>query len=137
MLIAGGSKHAGFTLYVLDGTLFYETSLIPWVEKIVAPGKLPDGKLTVTYQQKMTSRPFDGGGALFVNGEKVAEHTFDRCLMAISYDGVSVGADLGNQVSTAYRGPTPFQGVIERVQIKIDSQDPTLLETAKFMRELT
>jgi len=137
VLIAGGSRHAGYTLYILDDQLFYEMSLIPWVEKIAAPGKLPDGKLTVRYEQKMTSRPFDGGGALFVNGEKVAEHTFARCLLATSYDGVSVGADLGNQVSTAYRGPTPFQGVIERVQIKIDSRDPTILETARFMRELT
>ena len=137
VLIAGGSKHAGYTLYILDGQLFYEMSLIPWVEKIAAPGKLADGKLIVRYEQKMTSRPFDGGGALFVNGDKVAEHGFARCLLATSYDGVSVGADLGNQVSTAYRGPTPFQGIIERVQIKIDSRSPTILETARFMRELT
>ena len=85
----------------------------------------------------MTSRPFDGSGALFVNGQKVAEHVFDRCLLATSYDGVSVGADLGNQVSTAYRGPTPFRGKIERVQIQINGHDPTVLEMARFMRELT
>jgi arylsulfatase len=137
VLIAGGSKHAGFVLYILDGQLIYETSLIPWVERIAAPGKLPDGKLQVRYQQTMTSRPFDGSGALFVNGQKVAEHVFDRCLLATSYDGVSVGADLGNQVSTAYRGPTPFQGTIERVQIHINGHDPTVLEMARFMRELT
>ena len=137
VLIAGGSKHAGFVLYILDGQLIYETSLIPWVERIAAPGKLPDGKLQVRYQQTMTSRPFDGSGALFVNGQKVAEHVFDRCLLATSYDGVSVGADLGNQVSTAYRGPTPFRGKIERVQIQINGHDPTVLEMARFMRELT
>ena len=137
VLIAGGSKHAGYTLYILDGRLIYETSLIPWVERIEAPTKLPDGKLQIRYEQKMTQRPFDGGGALFVNGGKVAEHTFDRCLLATSYDGVSIGADLGNQVSQDYKGATPFQGTIERVRIHIDGHDPTLLEMARFMRELT
>jgi arylsulfatase len=137
VLIAGGSKHAGYVLYILNGQLIYETSLIPWVERIETPSKLPDGKLQIRYEQKMTQRPFDGGGALFVNGEKVADHTFERCLLATSYDGVSIGADLGNQVSLAYTGPTPFQGTIERVQIHIDGRNPTLLETARFMRELT
>ena len=137
VLIAGGSKHAGWTLYILNGELFYETSLVPWVERIAAPGKLRDGKLQIRYQQTMTQRPFDGAGALFVNGEKLADHIFDRCLLSTSYDGVSVGADLGNQVSLAYSGPTPFQGTIERVQIRIDARPSTLLETARFMRELT
>jgi arylsulfatase A-like enzyme len=137
VLIAGGSKHAGYALYVLEDQLVYETSLVPWVERIVAQTKLPEGKLVVRFEQKMKSRPFDGKGMLFVNGRKVAEHVFERCLLSTSYDGVSVGADLGNQVSTAYRGPAPFQGVIERVQIRIDSRNPTMLETARFMRELT
>jgi arylsulfatase len=137
VLIAGGSKHAGYVLYILDGQLIYETSLVPWVERIVAPGKLPEGHLQVRYQQVMKQRPFDGSGMLFVNGQKVAEHVFDRCLLATSYDGVSVGADLGNQVSLAYKGPTPFQGVIERVQIHVDSHPSSVLEMARFMRELS
>jgi arylsulfatase A-like enzyme len=137
VLIAGGSKHAGFVLHILNGQLVYETSLVPWVERIVAPVELPNGKLQVRYQQIMTARPFDGSGLLFVNGEKVAEHKFDRCLLSMSYDGISVGADLGNQVSTAYRGPTPFQGTIERVQIHIDSHPSTVMEMARFMRELS
>lgn len=137
VLIAGGSKHAGYVLYILQDQLVYETSLVPWVERIVAPAKLPFGKVRVRYQQVMKLRPFDGSGRLFVNGRKVAEHVFDRCLMSTSYDGVSIGADLGNQVSAAYAGPAPFQGNIERVQIHIDTRTPTLLETARFMRELS
>jgi arylsulfatase len=137
VLIAGGSKHAGWVLYILNGQLVYETSLIPWVERIVAPGTLPDGKLQVRYQQIMKARPFDGSGLLFVNGQQVAEYTFNRCLLSTSYDGVSLGADLGNQVSLHYTGPTPFQGVLERVQIHIDSRPSTVMEMARFMRELS
>ncbi len=137
VLIAGGSKHAGFVLYIQNGQLIYETSLIPWVERIVAPGTLPDGKLQVRYQQIMKARPFDGRGLLFVNGQQVADYTFNRCLLSTSYDGVSIGADLGNQVSLHYTGPTPFQGVVERVQINIDSRPSTVMEMARFMRELS
>jgi arylsulfatase A-like enzyme len=137
VLIAGGSKHAGWVLYVHDGVLIYETSLIPWVERIVAPAKLPFGKLQVRYQQVMVQRPFDGSGKLFVNGTQVAEHKFDRCLMSISYDGVSVGADTGNQVSRAYSGPTPFQGTISRVLIHVQNRDASMLEMARMMREIT
>jgi arylsulfatase len=111
--------------------------LVPWVERITADGALPDGRLQIRYQQVMQGRPFDGSGMLFVNGKKVAEHKFERCLLSTSYDGVSVGADLGNQVSTAYQGPTPFQGVIERVQIRIDARPSSVMEMARFMRELS
>jgi arylsulfatase len=137
VLIAGGSKHAGWVLYVKDGFLIYETSLIPWVERIAAPVRLPDGKLQLRYQQIMVTRPFDGSGKLFVNGMQVAEHTYERCLMSISYDGVSVGADTGNQVSTAYQGPNPFQGTISRVLINVANRNISVLETARMLRELT
>jgi arylsulfatase len=136
VVFAAGSKHAGFVLYIKDDVLIYETSMTPWVERIVAPGKLPFGKLKLGYIQKMTQRPFDGVGALLINDKEVASKTFDRCIFTTTYDGLSLGADLGNQVSKAYRGPNPFQGTIERMQVTIDSRPTTLLETARFMKEL-
>jgi arylsulfatase len=123
-------------LYIERGKLIYETSMVPWVERIVGPDPLPEGKLQVRYQQTMTARPFDGSGAIFVNGLKVSEHKFDRCILSPSYDGLSVGADLGGRVSIAYRGTNPFQGKIERVQIAIDNRNFTALETMHFMREM-
>jgi len=137
VLLATGSKHGGITLYVQGGKLIYETSQVPFGERIVGDGSLPEGKLELRYEQKMVSRPFDGSGALFVNGTKVAQHTFDRCIFITSYDGLSVGADLGNQVSTAYTGPTPFTGTIHRVRIDIDNSATGALEMARFIRELT
>ncbi|HTZ71025.1 MAG TPA: arylsulfatase [Acetobacteraceae bacterium] len=137
VLLAGGSKYAGYVLYIHDNRLRYETSLIPWVERIEAADPLPTGALTIRYEQAMVSRPFDGSGKLFVNGSRVAEKKFDRCLMAISYDGVSVGEDTGNQVSTAYAGPNKFQGTITRVQIRVQNRQASVLEMARFMREMT
>jgi arylsulfatase len=136
VLYAGGSRHAGYVLYIKGGKLIYETSMTPWVERIEASGNLPTGKMTITYQQKMTVRPFDGSGYLFVNGTKVGERKFNSCLMVTTYDGFSVGADLGNQVSSAYHGPNPFQGTISLVKIRIDNRPQTAVEVARFVSEM-
>jgi arylsulfatase A-like enzyme len=136
VLVAQGSRYSGWVLYIADGKLIYETSMVPWVERIVSPDPLPEGKLQLRYKQAMTTRPFEGSGAIFVNGLKVAERKFDRCIISPSYDGLSVGADLGGQVSVAYHGANPFQGKIERVQIAIDNRGFSALETMHFMREI-
>jgi arylsulfatase len=84
----------------------------------------------------MTARPFDGGGALFVGDRKVAEHTFARVLLAPSYDGFTIGADLGNQVSARYRGANPFQGEIKRVRIDVDTTPTTVIENMRFLNAM-
>jgi hypothetical protein len=111
--------------------------MVPWVERIMSPDRLGDGKLRIRYAQIMTRRPFEGFGAIFVSGVKLAEKTFERCLLGPSYDGLSVGADLGSQVSTAYRGQNPFQGEITRALIKIDPRGFTTLEAVNFLRGMT
>jgi len=133
VLLAHGSKHAGYVLHVRDGALVYEQSLLPWLERIAPPDLLPEGPSTIRYVQEMTSRPFDGKGTLLVNGRTVAEHVFTRVLFSTSYDGFSLGADLGNQVSTLYRGPNPFQGEIVRVRITVDDTPMSMLESLRFV----
>ncbi|WP_298162197.1 arylsulfatase [Brevundimonas sp.] len=133
VLVASGSKHAGYVLYVEDGRLSYEYSLVPWSERIVADSLLRRGRNVVRYVQTMTARPFDGGGALYVNGRKVGERTYEQALFATGYDGFTIGADLGNQVSARYAGPNPFGGRIERVLIEVDNKPTNPLETQRFL----
>ena len=138
VLVAQGSKHAGYVLYVdVKGHLVYETQMVPWNERMVSSEPLPKGPLKVRYVQTMRARPFEGSGALFVNGRQVAERKFDRVLVNTSYDGFSVGADLGNQVSMDYQGPNPFQGKIRVVRIDIDIAANTPLEMMRYLREMT
>jgi len=136
VLLAAGSKHAGYVLYIDKGRLIYEVSLTPWNERIVAQEDLPFGDITVRYKQTMTSRPFDGGGAIFLGDRKLSEHSFDRCLMSTSYDSFSIGADLGNQVSLAYKGANPFQGKIKILRIKVDTRPSSVLEQARFLKNI-
>ncbi|MCC6765201.1 MAG: arylsulfatase [Deltaproteobacteria bacterium] len=133
VLLAHGSRHAGYVLHVRDGRLVYEQSLAPWNERIESDVALPDGPVTVRYVQTMTARPFDGTGALYVGDRKVAEHAFARVLFSTSYDGFSLGSDLGNRVSTLYAGPNPFQGRIVRVKIHVDTTPFSAIETMRFI----
>ncbi|NWG53548.1 MAG: hypothetical protein HXY28_07505, partial [Hydrogenophilaceae bacterium] len=48
-MLAHGSKHAGYVLYVQEGRLVYEQNMLPWSERIAASEALPSGRLTVRY----------------------------------------------------------------------------------------
>jgi arylsulfatase A-like enzyme len=135
VLLAHGSQPAGYTLYVKEGRLYYEQSLLPWRE-VIDGGPVPMGKVELRYVQTMKSRPFDGSGALFVNGEKRAEKAFAHALFSTSYDGFSVGADLGNRVSPAYAAPFPFAGTIERIRIEVDNSELSPVETMRFLNAM-
>lgn len=133
VIVAQGSKHAGYTLWIRDGHLVYEQNMVPWLEAFESVETLPDGPMTVRYVQTMTKRPFEGNGALYVNDRKLAEYTFQRILLATSYDGFSIGSDMGNQVSLKYHDANPFQGTIKRVRIKVDTTPLSPLETMRFI----
>ncbi|WP_199556237.1 arylsulfatase [Sandaracinobacteroides hominis] len=135
VLVAHGSQPAGYTLYIKGGRLYYEQSLLPWRE-VIDGGLVPMGKLEIRYVQKMESRPFDGSGALFVNGRQTGSRKFRQALFSTGYDGFSVGADLGNRVSPAYAAPFPFAGSIERVRIDVDASALSMVEQARFLKAM-
>lgn len=136
VLLAHGSAPAGFVLYVLGGRLVYETSLVPWRERIVSDVRLPKGRCVVRYRQVMTSPPFEGRGELSVDGRPAGARTFRQVLLSPSYDGFSVGRDLGAPVSAAYAAPFPFQGEIARVAIDIEPKAPNPLQMLRFMKAM-
>lgn len=135
VLVAHGSGAAGYSLYLKGGRLYYETSVLPRRE-LIEGGAVPTGRVVVRYEQKMTKRPSEGSGHLYVNGEKRADHSFQRVIATASYDGFSVGSDPGGQVSKAYTGPNPYPARIDRVKIDIDMKPPTLAETLSFMKQM-
>lgn len=135
VLVAHGSAPAGYVIYLKDGQLYYDSSLIPWTERI-SGGPVPVGRSTIRYQQKMIVRPFEGEGALFVNGEPRGRHVFAKIVASPSYDGMSIGRDFGAPVSTAYSGPNPFAGTIERVTIRVDKRAPSFQEMRRFIQAM-
>jgi len=136
VIVACGSQPAGYVLHISGGKLVYEQSLYPWSERIESSVPVPDGEVTVRYVQKMTARPFEGTGSLWIGGTKVGEHQFTQTVVGTSYDGFSLGADLGNRVSTMYKSPNAFQGRIVRVTIDIDTTPFTTIEQMRFIDKL-
>jgi arylsulfatase len=135
VLVAHGSAPAGYSLYLKDGRLIYESSMIPWSERIDG-GPVPEGRVKVRYQQKMKLRPFEGSGLLFVNGEQRADHVFHKVIASASYDGFAIGSDPGNQVSKAYQGANPYPAAITRVEVNIVVHPPTPQEALRFMQQM-
>ncbi len=136
VLLASGSKHAGYAIFVKDGLLNYEYSLTPWSERITSSTALRRGANAVRFVQKMTRRPFDGGGTLYINGKAVGSRTWEQALFSPGYDGFSIGADLGNQVSSAYHGPSPYPGRIARVTIDVDNSPINPIEINGFLNRM-
>jgi len=135
VIIACGSQPAGYVLHITGGKLIYEQSLFPWNERVESTVPLPDGEVTVKYVQKMTARPFKGGGSLWINGSKVGGE-YTHTIVGTGYDGFSLGADLGNRVSTMYRPPHAFQGTIVKVTIDVDTTPVSTIEQMRFVDAL-
>jgi arylsulfatase A-like enzyme len=136
VLLAMGSIHWGFVLYIQDGRLAYESSLRPYGWRMASKARVPAGESRVQYVQTMTERPFNGRGALYIDDVKVAETGPSRMLFGVGYDGLSIGRDAGAPVSRRYRAPFAFRGEISRVVIDIDPRPPTPDEMRRVIQLL-
>ena len=81
---------------------------------------LPKGRTELKFNFTKT-REFGGTGELYVNGAKVAESDMPKMhistySLAETFD---IGRDTGTQVSKIYKDPFPFQGVLDRVVIRL------------------
>jgi len=129
VLLKQGSGHGGYTLFVADGRLHFVYNFFGDVEQQVSsPEPVPLGKhiLGVGYVRTGTAEgsitPL-GDATLYVDGTAVATvsgvkaHPF---IFGIAGGGVSVGRNLGQPVSKAYRAPFEFTGgTIARVVVDV------------------
>ncbi|MFM8598681.1 MAG: sulfatase-like hydrolase/transferase [Mycobacterium sp.] len=132
VLLKQGSGHGGYTLFVADGRLHFVYNFFGDVEQQVsAPDPVPLGNhiLGVGYVRTGTAEgsvtPL-GEVTLYVDGAAVATvsgvkaHPF---IFGIAGGGVSVGRNLGQPVSTAYRAPFEFSGgTIARVVVDVSGE---------------
>ena len=129
VLLKQGSGHGGYTLFVADGRLHFVYNFFGDVEQQVSsPEPVPLGKhiLGVGYVRTGTAEgsitPL-GDVTLYVDGTAVATvsgvkaHPF---IFGIAGGGVSIGRNLGQPVSKAYRAPFEFTGgTIARVVVDV------------------
>ncbi len=126
VIIAEGGGSGGFTLFVKDGKLVYESNFFAGSRyTLTSPDRLPSGKVTVAMDYVQGAKDNAGGGraSLSVNGAKVTEGRIDRVVPArfSATETLDIGMDLGSTVSRAYhdKAPFAFTGGIERVVVEL------------------
>jgi arylsulfatase len=131
VIIAQGGRQGGFTLYVKQGRLFYETSSFGHLTgTLQASEPLSPGKASVAVEVSPTVREqsgqFAGGGQrppvpvtarLTVNGKPAGEARMSGA--AGGGDTLDIGSDLVSPVSPKYTCPFSFTGKIEAVTIDL------------------
>jgi arylsulfatase len=135
VVAARGGRYGGWSLFVKDGKLTYESNTFDEThDVVVAPEVLPSGKVQVAFAFEADPRPNmtpiealrnpvrSGVGRLFVNGRQVSEARIER-LGGFAGAGITETFDLakdsGSPVSRAYAAPFAFNGRVEKVVIEL------------------
>src|SRR5262249_5122483 len=129
VIVAQGGRQGGFTLYVEQGRVVYETTSFGHSNgAIVSSEPLGTGKATVVVEVTPTGRD-QGGQAgttrfapspvlarLTVNGKPAGEA---RLAAGTGGETLDIGADLVSPVSPKYASPFAFTGKIDSVTVDL------------------
>lgn len=130
VLFSKGSRIGGFTLYVKQGRLTYE-SLVPGHarEILVSTSSVPSGQVDLSFeftQERVIAEysgkamEVSGRGRLFINGQPAGE-------LALSHVGgfrfdfgtMNIGKSSASPVSPAYEAPFVFNGSLKQVKVEL------------------
>jgi len=121
VLLADGSRVAGFVLYVQGQRLVYENNVSDIHNLLRSSSHLPTGEVELAYEFTPGGRDqwgaMGGTGRLFVNGNQVGQARFDVVQEAL-FGTFSVGRSFVARVSNAYTMPFNFTGTIRKVRLQ-------------------
>ena len=125
VILAQAGRFGGWSLYVKDGKPTYTYNWLGLQRySVAAPGALPAGKATITYEFVSDGGGMGKGGmgTLSVNGQKIAEGRIERtqcCIFSLD-EGADVGVDEGTTVAEDYKDhDNKFTGQIHSVIIEL------------------
>jgi arylsulfatase len=128
VIVAQGGRQGGYTLYLKDGRVMYETNAYGNLSGslVSSAGALAPGKAKIVVEvtpaesgqggQGGFRRSFPMTARLFVNGKMIGEL---KLRMAAGSDTLDIGSDLVSPVSPKYASPFAFTGKIEYVTIDL------------------
>ena len=124
VLIAFGNRFGGYTFYIMDNMLHYEYNFDRKPATLMSEIVVPIGeiKLSIVYERENAQ---SGTATLFVNDKEAGELYIDNVypLVPSSTDGMSIGRDLQDAVSSNYRNKGHFEYNGELEKVIIDSKD--------------
>lgn len=119
VLIACGSLHSGYALFVKNNRLVHEHNYAGTRYRIESDSEVPAGKATLRFEFQKTG-DLQGTGVLLIEGKKVGELDIPRLWSArIALEGLDVGRDIGTPASDDYTSPFNFTGTIHKVVIEL------------------
>ncbi len=120
VLLASGSRFAGYVLYVKDSRLVYEYVYSPAVRHTIrSQASVPTGPRVLRYEFRRTG-PRRGRGTLLIDGRAVESVEIPSTWpVHATTAGVTCGLDAGAAVSDAYTAPFPFTGTLRRVLVEL------------------
>ena len=123
VLLAAGSRFAGYALYVKEGRLVYEYVYAPAVRHAIrSEAAVSAGARVLRYEFRRTG-PRRGRGTLSVDGRAVGSVEIPKTWPVHGTTaGVTCGHDTGASVSDAYAAPFPFTGTLRRVIVELGDE---------------
>ena len=119
VLYANGNENSGVSVFVTDDRLVLDYNCFGEHHVVRSERAVPAGPAVVGVRFR---RGDDGGDVtLVIDGEDAGSMHVPFVMRMISSTGASVGLDHGSQVSDLYDGAFPFEGVLERVDIQLQS----------------
>jgi arylsulfatase len=133
VIIADGGRWGGFSLFVKNGRLVYESNAHGnRTGYIVSAKTLPRGKSQVAFSfvpddvasaalaplPGRVAPAVPGTGRLLVNGEAAGEGRIAKIAYG-PYESLDIGVDLGSPVSAEYKVPFAFTGKVDKVQVEL------------------
>jgi len=124
VVLCQGGRFGGWSLYFKDGKPAYTYNWVGLAQFTVASATpAPEGKVTVRYDFAYDGgRGAGGTGALFVNGQKVAEARIDHTQANVfsNDDAADVGVDEGTPVTEDYpERDNHFTGKIQEITVQV------------------
>jgi arylsulfatase len=120
VLLAAGSRFAGYVLYVKEGCLVYEYAYSPAVRYVLrSETAVPAGPSVLRYEFRRTGSR-RGRGTLSIDGRAVGSLEIPKTWPVHGTTaGVTCGHDAGATVSDDYVGPFAFTGLLRRVIVDV------------------
>ena len=129
VVVAQGGRYGGFTLYVKDAHVAYETNANGHsTGKLISTEQLPIGKVHVAvefvpYDNSQPAPPpapvrvVSGTASLSINGKPAGSGHISA--LGFSADTLDIGSDLGSSVASAYQSPFAFSGIVDTVTVDL------------------
>lgn len=122
VLLALGSMHGGWSLFVKGGRLHYVHNLVGAEQhRVDAVEEITPGRHVLAFEFTKTGE-HRGTGALLVDGRRVGEAEIPQFTPVAFSGGLHCGRDPGAPVADDYDAPFPFTGVIERVVVDVSGR---------------